>query len=192
MMLHGIDVSSWQGAIRWDLVHQDFVFVRANDGHTQDARFQENWTGCKRFPRGTYSFLRCGDGAGQADALIHALRRFGYEPSDFSPVIDVEEDALKGATPEAVLASATAFSNRIASDLGRQCHVYTNPNTLTLLGACAPKLLALGGFHWIAQYRDSPPSIPWQVWQYGVRDDIAGVSGMVDCNWAKPEVLPCL
>jgi lysozyme len=97
----GIDVSKWQGDIRWvkvpDLVH--FAIIRTGDGRDRDGKFDKNWKGAgqRGLIRGSYHYLRADrDGKAQA-ALAHKLitDAGGLRSTDLPPAVDLEGGAFK-------------------------------------------------------------------------------------------------
>ncbi len=63
----GIDVSQWQGKVRWDVVKQNgisFGYAKATGGITYtDPEFVNNWHGMREagLPRGAYHFFYAHD-----------------------------------------------------------------------------------------------------------------------------------
>lgn len=83
-MLHGIDVSNWQGAVDWGRHADDgvsFAFAKATEGGTfADRWFDRNWTGMREswIVSGAYHFARpSGDPEVQARYFLRAVERAG-------------------------------------------------------------------------------------------------------------------
>lgn len=83
-MLHGIDVSNWQGAVDWGRHANDgvaFAFAKATEGGTfSDRWFGRNWTGMREswIVAGAYHFARpSGDPEVQAGHFLRAVGRAG-------------------------------------------------------------------------------------------------------------------
>ncbi|MEV8638891.1 GH25 family lysozyme [Streptosporangium sp. NPDC051023] len=83
-MLHGIDVSNWQGAVDWG-GHADngvaFAFAKATEGGTfTDRWFERNWAGMREswIVCGAYHFARpSGDPEEQARRFLRTVGRAG-------------------------------------------------------------------------------------------------------------------
>ena len=95
----GIDVSQYQGTIKWDsvrLINQefavDFVFVRATMGErAKDSQFAKNWEGVRSIHklRGAYHYFRPNENSiKQANNFIKTVK---LRPGDLPPVLDIEE-----------------------------------------------------------------------------------------------------
>ncbi len=97
----GIDVSKYQGDIKWDEVGSlvKFVISRAGDGQSRDSKFQINWkkTGKLDFIRGTYQYFRADrDGKTQAEKVIDQIESAGgLKKTDLPPALDLEGGAIK-------------------------------------------------------------------------------------------------
>lgn len=198
MWVRGIDVSHYQGAVRWPQVARNgvaFSFVKATEGaYVVDPFFKDNWTGCAAagLTRGAYHFGRAvslaEDQAQKFFATVGALGR-----NDLPPVLDIE--TLDGCKPPAVLKWVLDFTAAADALFGRQTMIYTSNSFwkhLAPLPGCEP----LGKRKlWLADYAEHP-SIPapwqaWSCWQYsdgavngGTRID--GVAGDVDQDWFEP------
>ncbi|GAA2852643.1 hypothetical protein GCM10010517_10350 [Streptosporangium fragile] len=83
-MLHGIDVSNWQGAVDWDAHARagvSFAFAKASEGSTfADRWFGANWNGMREswIVCGAYHFARpAGDPEEQAAHFLRTVQRAG-------------------------------------------------------------------------------------------------------------------
>lgn len=83
-MLHGIDVSNWQGVVDWGghaKTGVSFAFAKATEGSTfTDRWFGRNWTGMREswIVCGAYHFARPeGDPEAQAGHFLGAVRQAG-------------------------------------------------------------------------------------------------------------------
>jgi lysozyme len=198
-MLFGIDVSSYQGAIDWDLVAASkkvsFAYARAihvleRVPSGEDTMFIRNHDECKRLriPFGAYLFyIPQADGGQQADRfLAFAMGRYG----DLAPMIDIEDNPSQewGNAFDERLANLQACVNGVEGTLGTPI-IYTNQSTWTTyfndsatLSKC--KL-------WVADYPQEsgrPKHLPggwprWTLHQYASdRSFLAGIDGSVDLN----------
>lgn len=183
----GIDVSKYQGAIRWPLVQQAgvrFVFVRVSDGiDVLDERFAENWAAAKAagLLRGAYQYFRP-----SADALAQArlfLSTVGpLRAGDLPPVLDVE--TLEGLPAKTVIEGIRSWFEHVAKHSRRTPILYTNAATWTALGA--PDLGARP--LWLAKWSSECPAplsgfAQWHFWQHSSEGRVAGIDAAVDLDW---------
>lgn len=192
---YGIDVSTYQGEIDWQLVAADdidFAIIRVgyrgyNSGHiVMDERFTANIEGALAagLPVGVYFFSQAiSEAEGQADAefVLNAIR--GYEIS-FPVVFDMEEITGAGSriddlTEKEVTAITKAFC-RVIDKAGYQPMIYGNTKWLA-------SRIDLGNLReyplWFAQYYDRP-LMPYDfaIWQYSSNGTVAGIPADVDLN----------
>ncbi|MGA0609100.1 glycoside hydrolase family 25 protein [Caldimonas sp. KR1-144] len=185
----GIDVSHYQGRIRWDLMPAGslhFAFIKATGGtHRVDPEFDNNWHGAREvgITRGAYHFFYAGDDP-IAQAEHFARTVISLRPDDLPPVIDVE--ITDGATPEALVDGVLAWLRTVENRLGRRPIVYT-------YHAFANQYLVdprLSGYPlWIAAYDVRQPVLPaawddrgWHFWQHTHNGSFSGVNTPVDLN----------
>lgn len=213
MTVEGIDVSSHQFSIDWNLVAQQkqFAIIRASYGTTIDLKFKTSWAAAERagIIRGAYQFFRPTQSAvAQANFLCDLLGGH-HTNGDIFPVIDVEKDGT--LTPVAAPASAIqAWIDVIKNRLGVTPIIYTgisywNDNYGTQTFGCPL---------WISNPRTPPvtPGLPlawanWVLWQYSWTGRVNGIKagnglpGDVDLdrypgtieefkNWLAPVEVP--
>lgn len=186
-VLHGIDVSYYQGDIDWQKVRAsgiEFAFIRVSDGvDNPDTLFELNWGAAKAagVPRGMYQFFRpTDDVTAQADLLIAMAAKRGT--GELPPVIDIEDDG--GQPPAVVAKKARAWIDRVHAKLHVAPIVYTYPDFWKRGGGAplAPQPL------WLAHYtKDACPTVPppwkdWTYWQYSERGKVPGIIGNVDLD----------
>jgi GH25 family lysozyme M1 (1,4-beta-N-acetylmuramidase) len=202
-VITGIDVSSYQGAIRWQEVAATgrvaFAFTRAFHSQTpgdygNDVKFTENHDGCTKsgIPFGVYFyFIVAQDGVTQADHLLQvADGRFGT----LAPVVDVEEGSGAqgwGPSVSTRIANLGACLQRVASTVAEPM-IYTNQDTWNNY---------FGGTQELAKYRlwiadphspaGHPKNMPrgWSTWtihQYST-GSIDGIDGQVDLDYLNSE-----
>ena len=103
----GIDVSHYQGEIKWDSIQKDlgitFAFIKATEGSSHiDEKFQQNWeqaTGSGLYIGAYHFFSFDSNGKKQAKNFIkHVPKRANMLP----PVVDVEYYGDKASNPPAV------------------------------------------------------------------------------------------
>ena len=183
-VVHGVDVSRYQGDIRWEELRYDdltFAYIKATEGSDhQDARFAENWASAsqQQVVRGAYHFFRPKiDARAQAEHFTAAVK---LEVGDLPPVLDVE--VLDEATRTELISGMRTWLYLTEIRTGVRPIIYTN------LGFYYRHLA--GHFDdyrfWIARYGSREPSLATGAqltfWQYGDRGRAAGIDGPVDLN----------
>lgn len=186
--LEGIDVSKWQGDVKWPALSQAglvFAFARVSDGLHRDGFFEANWPGMRKagLIRGAYQFFRAGqDPILQAELLLSQVRRL--DAGDLPPVLDLEEsDGQNAAT---VLERAREWLRHVEERLGRKPLIYTGRHFWDSLEAGQ----AFSDYPlWVAHYNltISQPQLPqgwarWTFWQYSASGRLPGIPGDVDLN----------
>lgn len=191
-IVHGIDVSYYQGTIDWNKVAQEghkFAFIRVSDGLNYiDSKFLQNWSGAKTagIIRGAYQFFRPNlDAIQQAQLLLDKMG--ALEKGDLPPVIDVENTG--NLTPSEVSTQVGKWIDYVESKLGVKPIIYTGyyfwkDNVKST--AFGEYLLWLAWYH---DYQDTSfcPTTPdpwkkWTFWQWTSSGTVAGISGYVDRN----------
>jgi lysozyme len=187
-VVHGIDVSSYQGAVDWVKVKHagiDFAFARVSDGlNTPDAKFAANWDGMKKagVVRGAYQFFRPSqDPVAQADLAIAALAANGPSvASDLPLVMDIE--VTDQQTDATIRARMQAWLDRVAQVTGVTPILYTAAFMSSTVGST---------FHayalWVANYGATCPTMPaswtaWSFWQTSSSGGVDGIAGAVDLD----------
>jgi len=98
----GLDVSKYQGSIKWDSVKQShhpikYVFIRSTMGDDRkDIKFKYNWKEVKRIGliRGAYHYYDPNENSTkQANNFIASVK---LEKGDLPPVLDIEADSKYG------------------------------------------------------------------------------------------------
>lgn len=201
-MKKGIDVSTYQGAIRWSDAHSDgvdFAMIKATQGRSEqnsslrlfeDSKFRTNIVGAhdNDIRCGTYHYLT-------AESVKDAIEEAEYYLSVISPfrslvslwaAVDVESKYLprdKTLLTEIV----KAFCDKISS-AGFKPMVYTNPDFLK------NRLIDISKYPlWLALWRNKNlvPAVEQyknlHLWQYG-KDNVNGVSGWVDANFMIKDI----
>jgi lysozyme len=187
-VIHGIDVSTYQGTIDWAQVKAakiDFAFARISDGATHvDAQFANNWKGMKSagVARGSYQYFRASeDPMGQANLVVSSLSGAGgLQQSDLPVVMDME--TADGQTNAVVQAHMTTWLNAVTQATGRPPIIYTNGASSSFIGS------SFGSYAlWVANWGVSCPNVPpgwnhWRFWQTTDMGSVAGISGAVDLD----------
>jgi GH25 family lysozyme M1 (1,4-beta-N-acetylmuramidase) len=204
-MITGIDVSSYQGKIRWGAVAATkqvaFAFARAFHSlkpgdYGDDVTFAANHDSCTQagIPFGAYCyFIVAQDGVKQAEHLLHvADGRFGT----LAPVVDVEEGSGAqgwGTSVSGRIANLAACLQRITTAVAYPV-IYTNQDTWNNYFDGTPEFAKYR--LWIADPHSPaghPKNMPrgWSMWsihQY-TTGSIAGIDGKVDLDCLNSENL---
>lgn len=185
----GVDVSHYQGKVRWDLMKPDtihFVFVKATGGvRFIDPEFYNNWHGTREagITRGAYHFYYASDDAkDQAEHFIKIVE--SLKPDDLPPVLDLE--IPDGAQKDAIIEGALVWLKLVEQKLGRKPVIYTGHTF-------ANQYLTDERFSdyalWIAEYGVQTPSVPttwkdegWKLWQHSQNGTMEGMTGSVDLS----------
>jgi lysozyme len=185
----GIDVSHYQGRIRWSLLPNagvDFAYIKATEGSGyRDPTFAANWAGAKTagIERGAYHFYSlCRPGGEQAANFIAAVPR---APDALPPAIDLE---YLGNCDRPVLVPAFQRELRIFIQLVERR--YHQPVVLYLtaefdrtyqVSARVDRAL------WLRHIITEPGfgARPWALWQASSFRRLPGIAGRVDWNVAR-------
>lgn len=184
VLLAGIDVSQWQGAVNWQSVKQAGVaFARATYGSTLiDPQFSANRQGMRAAGviGGAYHFfVTADDPAQQANLFIKAVG--SLEGGDLPPVLDVEAESGTGGD---LVSGVQTWLNLVEQGLGRRPMIYTAPSFWNEY--------LTGGFGsyplWVAEYGVSAPKpvngwSAWTFWQHSSTGSVAGIEGSVDLDY---------
>ena len=195
MVLHGIDVSHWQGNIDYEAVKNsekvDFVIIKAggsDSGFYEDSRFREYLDGFNNSGvsvLGAYYFVGSGfvstnDGVADADRFCDMLDGTGITYA----ILDLE--STNPEDKDGVTDASIAFMDRCA-ERGYKTMIYASDisgfqNRL--------HLDRLDGYKkWVARYGSEPQYVPdYAIWQYSSTENIEGISdNTVDCNYLYDE-----
>ncbi|MEQ4719311.1 glycoside hydrolase family 25 protein [Nonomuraea sp. B19D2] len=129
-VLHGIDVSNWQGTVDW-ADHADagvaFAFAKATEGGDYtDKKFARNWNGMREswLVCGAYHFARPkGDPIEQARHFLATIRSAGGLRRGDLVALDLETN--DGLRPEQVARYARRWCHHIERHGGVRPFVYT-------------------------------------------------------------------
>lgn len=197
----GIDVSSYQGDIDWQLVKEDgveFAFLRIGyRGYGEEGRlcidekFLQNYEGAHDagIDLGIYFFSQAvttEEAAEEAAFLLEALdgRTLEYPiVYDWETVVTGDEDApsrTEDVMPQTLTLSAISFCEAI-EDAGYNAMIYTNKKQAVM----KYDLRKLSAYPvWLAYYDTNLNyCYDFDVWQYGT-GSVDGIEGEVDLNIA--------
>lgn len=194
-MYNGVDVSVFQGDVKWDRVRASgvrFAMIKASQGYSlssgaylfTDRYFQKNLTGATAAGLycGSYHYLT-------AKTETQAKEEARHYISVISPyrrkhllwaAVDVEEDKYLPDTPLKLCAVVDVFCDEV-SKAGFVPMVYTNPNYIKYKFRRVPNWDL-----WLAQWRDVKYGVPTgyprlRIWQWG-GSAVHGVTGLCDCD----------
>jgi len=126
----GIDVSTYQGAINWQVIAEhDVEFVIIRDGISWgyiDKRFAENWAGAKavNIPRACYHVQYPGQGAQrQFDNMMRALNG---DTGEGAIELDCELDLAQ--TPKTITNEILQFGELVYRETNRPMTIYSRAN----------------------------------------------------------------
>jgi GH25 family lysozyme M1 (1,4-beta-N-acetylmuramidase) len=204
----GIDVSNWNGAIRWGKVASAgyrFAFGKATEGTSyNDKTYSANRNGSENagLVFGAYHFARPA-GKSTAAATASAIRQANHflavaspQPGDLPPVLDLE--ATGNLTKSRLLSWTLAWLGQIYARTGVQPFLYTSP--LFWKGRLADSTAAAAGgtglwiAHWTSASRPMVPAQNWngKGWRFWQWTNCARVPGIKHCtdgdrmNGARP------
>ncbi|WGW11863.1 GH25 family lysozyme [Saxibacter everestensis] len=177
-VLHGADVSHWQGAINWSKVDPDFIIFKATEGTSYtDPTYAANMAAARERDLlvGMYHFAKGGNAVQEAD---HFLSRAGHRAGELM-ALDWEIDHRD---PDGW---AAEWLRRVAAKTGVVPLIYMN--TSTLKARSWTKVRRTGAGLWVARPGSSDPGTgPWPVralWQYSFKGSTPGIAGDVDLNY---------
>ena len=189
IFVEGIDVSHWQGSIKWDKVADNgihFALMKASEAKTfKDIKFERNWAGCKEngMRRGAYHFFRPGIGGEiQADNLLRQLDKVAYggDNKDLLPTIDCED--YNGSGKKNYQRDLKDCLVRLEEKIDKKPLIYTQRSFWKKIGNPDFSSYPL----WVVDISSvNSPRLPkyWNdfiIWQYTFAGSVSGVSGEVD------------
>jgi GH25 family lysozyme M1 (1,4-beta-N-acetylmuramidase) len=194
----GIDVSTWNGAIRWSKVASagyQFAFGKATEGTSyNDLTYTTNRNGSEAagLVFGAYHFARPA-GSSLASATVSAISQANHflavaapQPGELPPVLDLEVTGK--LPPSRLLAWTLAWLNQIYARTGVEPFLYTSPNFWKLNLANSTAAAASGTPLWVAHWTSaSQPLVPaqnwngtgWTFWQW---TNCVSVPGIQHCS----------
>ena len=199
-LVHGVDVSSYQGAVDWERVKNDgidFAILRVGyRGYTvgslnKDTYFELNAHNAARagLDVGVYIFsqaITVEEALEEADFVLEAIRDCNITgPVVFDwEVIGKKEARTYGLDTDTLCAAANAFCSRIR-EAGYQPMIYFN----AYAGYVKYDLSRVLDYpFWFAQYKAQPDFYyDFQLWQYTSSGKVDGIQGNVDMDvWLLP------
>lgn len=187
----GIDVSSHQQEIDWPQVSADgvgFAYLKATEGAGYtDAHFRTNWDGARAAgvtPGAYHYFTLCSSGEKQAEDFLAAAPP---DDSALPPALDLEFDGACEDQPEAaaVQAEIDAFTAVVEEAWGRRLLIYSSSEWRRHYGLPVTDPRP----DWLFAAEARPDQEDWAVWQLRFDGAVSGITGGVDIDVARIEVL---
>ncbi|OOG71477.1 glycoside hydrolase family 25 protein [Flavobacterium sp. A45] len=183
----GIDVSEYQGKIRWSYVDTieekyplRYVFIRATVGKDRvDRQFKKNWLGAKenKMIRGAYHYYRPNENSlEQAELFIKTVK---LKKGDLPPVLDIEK-LPKEQSIERLKIGLRRWLKAVESHYGVRPIIYSGEKYYDdfLKEEFSDYLF------WIANYNFYREEIQdeWLFWQFTEKATVPGIDYNVDVN----------
>lgn len=176
----GVDVSSYQGEVDWNVLARqgvDFAFIKATEGSSlADRRFAQNWANAQAAGVivGAYHFFSYDSpGETQADNFIAQVP---VVKGSLPPVVDIEfyGDKLKNPpTREEVKAILEPLLDRLETHYGQKPILYVTYRSY--------KWFIKGDYKdyplWVTRPLLAPVSKDWTFWQYSHSARLEGYTG---------------
>lgn len=187
--VQGIDVSHFQGVIKWPEVASDrylFAIAKATGGETYvDPQFHSNWHGMRAngIIRGAYHFFYATDDAKkQAENYLTTVGSLKY--TDLPPILDVE---ITDHTKASVLLDKVIVWLEIVAQRTHRTPIIYSDVYFAKAYLNDPRLSKYP--LWIADYSSKPSELPspwqkrgWALWQYSQKGKVKGIEGNVDMD----------
>ncbi len=193
----GIDVSNWNGSIKWARVAHAgyrFAFGKATEGTAfVDGTYATNRNGSENagLAFGAYHFARP-SGRNDAEATASAIAQADHflsvadpQPGELPPVLDLEKTG--NLKPARLVTWTQAWVDEVYQRLGVQPFVYSSPAFWQSSLGDSTAIAASGAHLWIAHWtKASSPTVPaanwdgqgWTFWQW---TDCVSVPGIAHC-----------
>jgi len=188
----GIDISRWQGAIKWPVVKKagiQYTYIRALNGVTLDPLLEVNVAGAKKagVPFGLYTWFRPEqDPIAQAKLIMKWHKSCG---ATLVPMVDVEDNQT-GMRPIFVRRRLRKMVAEITRQLGKPPTIYTaawfwNKSVNSAEFTACPLWVARYVHYSSAAYRADPIPVAPSLWaKYAMaRKQPAAVTGWGE-NWS--------
>lgn len=188
----GIDVSSYQGDIDWEVVAQSgvsFVYIKATEGGTfVDKSFSKNIRNARaaKIPCGAYHFFH--PKIPVRDQVNNFVKAVGaLQPGDLQPMLDLESVyEWNHITPTKRIEMIEQWVEGVRVALNCETTLYMSSSFAddVFLGAKQLSKYAL----WVAFYtEDDAPWVPrpwstWTFWQFTNRGRVEGIKTAVDLD----------
>lgn len=191
--VYGVDVSEYQGAIKWSKVSHIFgehkiyfAFIRATAGNNKvDGKFVKNWNAIKstNILRGAYHYYRPNENSiEQANNFIKTVK---LSKGDLPPVLDIEKISSIQSLKK-LKVGLKKWLNKVEKHYGVKPIIYSGSSYFTNY-----LKKEFGSYDlWIANYNRTkvPVKHDWKIWQYSDKGRVKGINGKVDINVFDGEI----
>ena len=185
MEYDGIDVSKYNGVIKWQQVAENknikFVYVKATEGSSRtDSRYRKNIEGAKAqgLLVGSYHFLTYKTPI--REQFENFRRQARKAEQDLIPVLDVEQTGIKGKwTPKQLQDSVALFASLVKRHYGKLPVIYSGEKFYE----CNLSPALDGHYLFIANYNCRPDlagKAKHNLWQFSERGHVKGIGEYVD------------
>lgn len=192
VLYKGIDVSSYQKDIDWNLVKEqgvEFVILRAgyvsyaDEKYHVDKYFEQNYQKCKELgiPVGCYWFTRARNttqAENEADFFLNLIKDKQFE---YPVCFDIESESLTNLSSSTLTNITIAFCEKIENS-GYYVSLYCNPNWIDYI-LIKDHLTEYD--KWLAHWTSTPKydNNFGGLWQYGLGTCL-GIEGDCDINYS--------
>ncbi|MBR6476670.1 MAG: glycoside hydrolase family 25 [Lachnospiraceae bacterium] len=193
--IRGVDVSSYQGDIDWDVLSSqdiDFAYIKATEGSsTVDRCFEANWQGASKTDLriGAYHFFSF-ESSGEKQAKLFC-DTVNAVPDMLPPVIDVEfYGGFHNAGDidvDAVKKELRSMVDILTEHYGVKPIIYVRSETYASI---VKGDFADCGIWYRSVYKKVSKDVEWTIWQYSNRHVLKGYNGSeryVDMNVFKDD-----
>lgn len=193
-MLKGIDVSTYQGNINWDLVKNqiDFAILRIGFGiydNQKDKTFERNYNECIRLgiPVGVYHYSYAKNTTEALKEAELVLKWLNNRKLQLPVYFDIEDKSQQYLGRSVLNGMCKTFCNRIEK-AGYWAGIYSNKYWATSIISGAE--LGKRYTYWIAQYtNECTYNGDYAIWQYSSKGRVNGINGNVDMNSMKKNII---
>ncbi|MBR6979765.1 MAG: glycosyl hydrolase family 25 [Prevotella sp.] len=183
----GIDISKYQGKINWKKVKANskikFVYIKATEGASLlDKKYKSNLKGARDagIPVGSYHFFTSHRSA--KDQFANFKRHVPKNKQDLLPMVDVEEDGVRGCSRAKLQKSLDEFMQLVKKEYGKYPLLYCPLDFYNKM--LAPEFNKY--YIFIARYGKSAPRLhgpgKHNIWQYSEKGRIDGIPNLVDLD----------
>ena len=183
----GIDISKYQGNINWKKVKANrnikFVYIKATEGASLvDKKYKSNLKGARDvgIPVGSYHFFTSRRSA--EEQFANFKRNVPKSKQDLLPMVDVEEDGVRGCSRANLQKSLGEFMQLVKNEYGKYPLLYCPLDFYNKM--LAPEFNKY--YIFIARYGKSAPRLhgpgKHNLWQYSEKGRIDGIPNLVDLD----------
>lgn len=183
----GIDVSSWQGNINFNLVKQsgiDIVYIKSSEGSTYiDPYFEQNYNNAKAngLKVGFYHYVTARTTYQAEEQANFFARVISGKSADCRLAMDFE--SFGSLSVSEINEISRVFLETLQNSTKKEVVIYSNSYTARTILSSSLTIYPL----WVANYDVSEPGSngkwnTWVGWQYTSMGNVSGINGYVDRN----------